>query len=421
MLGQEQEDGMEDQCPYVLDRTGKDVQAESVRLHERGAVTQVELPDGVLAWSVTGHDAVRKLLTDPRFQKDPKLWPRWVDGDLPSEWQMANWVVMENMMTRDHEDHRRLRAPLAKAFSPHTVERCRGTIARLVDGFLEHLAEPPAGAVVDIKEQFCAALGTTVICELFGVPASDREAVLYAGKVNASTDITGAEAAASIEQYHDVMANLVATRQREPGDDLTSGLIAASKAEGSHLTDAELAGTLHLLIGAGSETVMNSMAHAIVNLLTHPDQKEMVLRGQISWDDVIEESLRHQSPVAMLPFRFATEDVELAGVTIHKGDPVLTGFMSVGRDPELHGPDADQFDATRADKTHMAFGYGLHFCLGAPLARLELAIALPALFNRFPDLALAAPAGELPPSGTFMMNSYGALPVRLAAPVPTPS
>jgi 2-hydroxy-5-methyl-1-naphthoate 7-hydroxylase len=412
---------MEAQCPYVLDRTGKDVQAESAQLHERGAVTQVELPDGVLAWSVTGHDAVRKLLTDPRFQKDPRLWPAWVNGDLPPEWQMANWLIMENMMTRDHEDHRRLRAPLAKAFSPHTIERFRGRIAGLVDGFLDRLAALPAGAVVDIKEEFCAALGTTVICELFGVPDSDREAVLYAGKVNASTDITGAEAAASIEQYHNVMANLVATRQRERGDDLTSGLIAASETEGSHLTDAELAGTLHLLIGAGSETVMNSMAHAIVNLLSHPEQKEMVLGGQVSWDEVIEENLRHQSPVAMLPFRFATEDVELGGVTIRKGEPILTGFMSVGRDRELHGADADRFDVTRADKTHMAFGYGLHFCLGAPLARLELAIALPALFARFPDVALVAPAGQLPPSGTFMMNSYGSLPVRLTAPVPVAS
>ena len=128
---------------------------------------------------------------------------------------------------------------------------------------------------------------------------------------------------------------------------------------------------------------------------------------------MIEETLRVESPVAQLPFRFATEDVELGGVTIAKGDPVLIGFAAVGRDPEVHGESAGRFDATRADKTHLSFGHGVHYCLGAPLARLEAAIALPALFDRFPGLELAVPAADLEPQGTFIMNGHRTLPVTL--------
>jgi cytochrome P450 len=190
-------------------------------------------------------------------------------------------------------------------------------------------------------------------------------------------------------------------------------LIAAQEANGSQLSDSELAGTLHLMLGAGSETTTNVLSKAVIALLTHPDQLRLVRDGRATWQDVIEETLRVESPIAQLPFRFTTEQVEIAGVTIPKGDPVLIGFAAAGRDPERHGESADSFDITRTDKEHLSFGYGVHHCLGAPLARLEAAIGLPALFDRFPDLALGAPADEIEPQGTLLLNGPATLPILL--------
>jgi cytochrome P450 len=153
----------------------------------------------------------------------------------------------------------------------------------------------------------------------------------------------------------------------------------------------------------------------VLNLLTHPDQLELVLTGRVGWDAVIEEILRLESSIAQLPFRFALEDVELGGVTIAKGDPVLMGYAGIGRDPAVHGASADEFDITRPDKAHLSFGFGIHYCIGAPLARLEASIALPALFERFPDISLAVRTDQLEPQGTFIMNGHKELPVYLTA------
>jgi cytochrome P450 len=161
--------------------------------------------------------------------------------------------------------------------------------------------------------------------------------------------------------------------------------------------------------------LMNLLSKAVLSLLTHPDQLELVTSGRIGWGEVVEEALRVESPVAQLPFRFARADTELGGVTIAKGDPVLIGFAAIGRDRDVHGDTADRFDITRPAKTHLSFGHGVHFCLGAPLARMEASIALPALFDRFPGLRLAVAPDELEPQGTFIMNGNRTLPVRLAA------
>jgi len=149
-------------------------------------------------------------------------------------------------------------------------------------------------------------------------------------------------------------------------------------------------------------------------MLTRPDQLALVTAGKASWDDVVEEeTLRALSPVEYIPLRFAVEDIELDGLTIAAGEPILIAFGAAGRDPELHGDTAKQFDVTRPDKEHLSFGHGVHYCLGAPLARMETRIALPALFERFPDMTLAVPAERLEPSPGFVFYAHRALPVRL--------
>jgi cytochrome P450 len=413
---------MEARCPIVLDRAGTDIHAETARLRAQGPVARVELPGGVEAWSITSYDLARQVLADPRFAKDPrKNWPAFINGEIPPDWPMITWVVMDNMTTNDGEDHARLRRLISKAFTARRVEATRPMIESIADDLLGDLATLAPGEVVDLKTRYTYPLPARVICDLFGVPESAREDALRGGEVNIKTTISPEEAAANVEQWHTAMENLVLEKHRNPGDDLTSVLLTVREEDGSRLSDEELVGTLHLMLGAGSETLMNVLSHAVLALLTHPEQREMVMTGRVTWTEVIEETLRVQSPVAQLPFRFPVEDVELGGVTIARGEPVLIGFAGVGRDPAVHGETAELFDVTRADKTHLSFGYGVHFCLGAPLARLEAAIALPALFERFPDMSLAVEPDELEPQGTFIMNGHRTLPVRLTAPATSPN
>jgi cytochrome P450 len=404
--------------PIVIDATGRDIHAEGARMRAQGPIAQVELPGGVRAWSVVGYEMVRKVLTDPRFTKDARrYWPAFINGEIGPEFPLIGWVLMENMTTVDGEDHTRLRKLVAKTFTLRRVEAMRPQIEDIVTKLLDDLAAQPPGAVVDLKTTFAQPLPTQVICDLFGIPEEYRADVLRGGQVNVETTINHEVAVANVEQWHQAIADVIELKRREPGDDLISAMIATQEEDGSRLNDSEMAGTVHLMLGAGSETTTNLISNAALAMLTNRDQYELVRSGKLSWREVIEETLRVESPIAQLPFRFTTEEVEIAGVTIPKGDPVLIGFAASGRDPELHGDSAATFDITREDKEHLSFGHGIHFCIGAPLGRLEAAIALPALFERFPDLALAVPADELEPQGTFLLNGRAEVPVQLNATV----
>jgi cytochrome P450 len=402
------------QEPIVLDPTGSDVHAEAAKLRGYGPVAEVELPGGVRAWSVVGYETVRKVLADDRFAKDAhKHWPAFMNGEIGDDFPLIGWVLMDNMTTRDEAAHARLRNLTAKAFTLRRSEAMRPQVERITRELLDDLSDVKPGEVVDLKDRYAYPLPTKVVCELFGVPENMRRAVMRGGEVNVDTTISHEEAVANVEEWHGAMYDLIEMKRKDPADDMLSKLITSREADGSKLTDSELAGTLHLMLGAGSETTTNLISKAIVALLTHPEQLEMVLDGRVPWRDVIEETLRVESPIAQLPFRFTTEQVEIAGVTIPKGDPVLMGFAASGRDPERHGDSADTFDITRDDKEHLSFGHGIHHCLGAPLARIEAQVGLPALFERFPNLALGVPAEQVVPQGTFLLNGFATLPIRL--------
>lgn len=398
--------------PFVLDPAAPDVHGEGARLRARGPLTVVELPGGVLAWSVTSLPLLRALLADPRVSKDPRRhWPAYRDGEISSDWSLHIWVSVQNMFTAYGDEHRRLRSLVSKAFAPGRIAALRPVVAEIVDGLLDELDAGPSET--DLREQYCYRLPIEVICRLAGVPEQARPGLRTAVTGVFATSATAEEATANVELLYGIFADLVSQRRAEPGDDLASALIAARDSDGSRLSEDELVDTLMLVITAGHETTVNLLDQAVTALLTHPGQLRQVRDGTRTWSDVVDETLRWQAPISHLPLRFAREDIEVEGTVIRAGDPILPSFGPAGRDEAHHGPDADEFDLARKDKSALAFGYGVHYCLGAQLARMEAELALPALFERFPDLALAVAGEKLEPVPSFITNGHLTLPVRL--------
>ncbi|MFF1530249.1 cytochrome P450 [Cellulomonas sp. NPDC058312] len=408
-------------CPYLLDPQGLDTHGETKRLREQGPIARVELPDGVLAWSVHDYEVARKMMGNQElFSKDPRRnWPDYMEGRISDGWPLITWAAMNTLATNDGADHSRLRKLLLQAFTGRRVEKMRGHIEQRVGELLDRMEEAGRdGATVDLRGMFCMELPTQLMCDLFGVPDDRRADVLAGGHKNVETTLSNEEAEANLGQWQDAIAELVQYKKTHPGDDLTTGLIAAKEEDGSRLSDDELIGTLHLLLGAGSETLVNGLAHSLLHVLEDPTVRQELRDGTITWEEVFDETLRVQSPVAHLPFRFAVEDCEFGGVRMKRGDVILMDFAGVGRDPAVHGDTADVFDAHREDKQHLSFGFGVHYCLGARLATLAAMIGLPAVLDRFPHMELAVPRAELKPQGSFVVNGYAAIPVQLDARVP---
>lgn len=410
---------MDDDAPLVIDPAGTDIHGEAARIRARGPVTRVLLPGGVAAWSVTGYHAARQVLADERFAKNARQhWPAYIEGHLGPDFPLIAWARMDNMSTADGEQHARQRRLVAGAFSPRRIAmlqpRVERIVARALDELAEHAAERP-GESVDLKVRYAHPVASRVIGELLGVPDGDPDGILdRAGYVEPNPR----KAAAEFASLRSKIEALVAEKRKEPGEDLISDLIAAEPSEcpasgAGDASDAELVGLAQLMLNTGAEPARNLITNTALALLTRPGQRALVADGEVDWDDVVEETLRTDAPVANLPFRFATEDVTIAGVTISRGDPVVVGYVATGRDPELHGAAAGEFDARHADKRHLAFGHGVHRCVGPALTRMEVRIAVEALFTRFPGLRLAVEPNELAGQGTFVMNGRLELPVRL--------
>ncbi len=405
---------MANHCPVALDTTGTDIHAETTQLRKLGPAVQVELPGGVVAWSLTGHDAIRAVLTDPRVTKSARNhWPAFINGDIPPDWEMISWIAMDNMVTAYGKDHVRLRRLVGKAFTPRRTEAIRPHIVELTNSLVDALAATPAGEVVDLRERFAYPLPAMLVADLIGMSEDARAKTAKVIDMMVDTTVTPEQAQSILLGWRGAMAELIAAKRENPGEDITSDLIAARDEDGSRLSEEELTDTIFAILGAGSETTINFFDNAITALLTHPEQRSLVTSGAVDWDDVIEETLRAQSPLAQLPLRYAVEDIELDGVTIPRGDPILVNYCAIGRDPELHGDSADVFDITRESKDHLSFGLGPHYCLGAGIARLVAKVGLSTLFARFPGLRLAVSPDELRPLPTFIMNGHQSLPVLL--------
>ena len=376
------------------------------------------LPGGIPAWSITSHTALKDLLLDPRVSKDPaQHWSLWRSGALAGNAEAAwlhSWVGVTNMFTAYGADHRRLRTLIAPAFTARRTTAMVPRVQRITAELLDALAASAPGAPVDLRTALAHPLPMRVISELFGID-DPQHAQALARLIEKIMDTTIAPdvAVATLTEVRTVLGDLVAAKRANPGDDLTTDLITARDTDGSTLTEPELIDTLLLVVGAGHETTVNLIGNAAVGLLTHPEQLAKVQAGDITWDRVVEETLRWGPSIANLPLRYAVSDIDVQGTVIPAGDAILTSYGAAGWDPAQHGPDADRFDLNREPHDHLAFGHGVHRCIGAPLARMEASTALQALFTRFPHLHLAGEALPLPPVTSFIAHGWATIPVHL--------
>ncbi|MFF4616079.1 cytochrome P450 family protein [Nonomuraea jabiensis] len=400
--------------PFVIDPTGADRHAEYQALRARGPATPVDIL-GLRAWAVTDPALLKSMLTSPDVSKNGRAhYPDF--QQTVSTWPLALWIAVQSMLTAYGADHRRLRRMVAPAFSARRIAELKPTIQSLVTELIDDLAKVPPGQVVNLRERLAYPLPIAVIGHLMGVPEDQRDDFRQLVDNVFDSTLTPEQAQANTERLFEATDQLIATKRGNPGDDMTSLLIATRDEEsgGTGFTDVELRDTMILMINAGYETTVNVIDQAVFAMLTSPDQLHLVHTGRATWEDVVEETLRAEPAIKYLPLRFAVSDIKLPdGQVIAAGDPILAAYGAANRHPDWHGPDADTFDVTRKVKDHLAFGYGVHFCLGAPLARLEVAEVLRQLFERFPGMSLAAPGEALRPVPTLISNGHQELPVYL--------
>ncbi|MFG1771445.1 cytochrome P450 [Nocardia salmonicida] len=405
---------MSSPCPFAIDPMVGDLNGETARLRALGPITRIDLL-GVPAWTVTDHAVARQLTTDTRLVKDINAWSLYADGVVTTQWPLIGMVLVDrSMFSVDGAEHRRLRLKTAQALAPRRLEELRPVIEQLTADLLDDLEAAGAdGAAVDLKEVFAYPLPMRVVGDLMGVSRGDHAQLLDWYKKFFSVMTPQDERLEVMSGLDVYFTDLVRQKIADPADDLTSAFVTADEG-GEPLTEEEAIGNIKALVAAGHETTVSLIINTVRALLAEPEQLAKVLAGDVEWKQVIEESLRWDGPVSHLLMRFATEDIVVGDTVIAKGEGVVMSYRAVGRDTAVHGETADEFDVTRSTANrHLAFGYGPHICPGAALSRLEAAIALPALFARFPKLRLAVPDSEIGNLPVLTQNDLAALPIIL--------
>ncbi|WP_409295886.1 cytochrome P450 family protein [Peribacillus sp. SCS-26] len=371
-------------------------------LRETEPLYRTMFPDGQSGWMVTRyHDAV-EVLKDSRFIKD---FAKLYGGNMGHE-----SIFTENMLFSDPPDHKRLRGLAQKAFTPQMIAKMRGRIQEITDDLLDAAAGKEKMNLID---DFAFPLPIIVICEMLGVPAADRDKfrIWSNSLIEGSNGEHANEIYQHMNEFVEYLRNWVARTRENLGDDMISKLIIAEE-EGDKLTERELYGLVSLLIIAGHETTVNLIGNAVLALLEHPDQKEMLRENPELIQKTVEEALRYNGPVEFSTSRWAGEDFEFKGQQLKKGDLVIVALNSANHDGEKFS-DPDVFDITRETSQHLAFGTGIHLCLGAPLARLEGEIAISSILNRFPDMKLDVAKEELEWRPGMIVRGVKEIPLKL--------
>ena len=363
-------------------------------VRERGPVHAITLADGHAAWLVVGYDEAKLMLNDTRLSKD--MQAAFASGGEVLAEGLPGKDFARHMLAVDPPDHTRLRRLVASAFSLRRVEALEPRVREIIASLLDDLAAQGPDATVDLVPNFAFPLPFTVICELLGVPEPDREPfgnALIALLSPTDTPEQYAKAKIGSDGVVAHLNKLVDTKAEKPGDDLVSALIQARDGD-ERLDHGELLSTLLQLIVAGHDTTTSLLGNGVVALLRNPEQLERVKTDPSRVSALIEEIMRYDAPVPHSTFRYAAEDITIGDVTIPAGGQVIISLAAANRDG-THFPESEEFDVARRDNRHLAFGHGIHFCLGAPLARLEGNIAFTTLLQRFPDIRLAVPSEDL--------------------------
>ncbi|WP_246646343.1 cytochrome P450 [Nonomuraea ceibae] len=368
------------ELPLYMRRTELDPAPELGAFREEQGVARVRTPFGAEAWLVTRHADVRAVLGDAeRFA----IARRGIT-ELPGAPKLTAEQLAEtragNLLATDPPEHTRLRRMLTGEFTLRRMRRLEPRITRIVEDHLDAMER--AGSPADLVPAFALPIPSLVICELLGVPYDDREGFQHRTGRMLDMSIPVPERVALQLESRAYMAELVARNRAEPGEELLGMLV---REHGDDLTDPELIGIGSLLLLAGHETTSNMLSLGTLALLRHPEQLELLRKEPERIDAAVEELLRWLSIVHSGTFKITTTEVELGGHTIGPGEIVACALPAANRDPALL-PDAHLLDITRGEPGHVAFGHGVHHCLGAPLARMEMRIAFPALLRRFPDL-----------------------------------
>jgi len=373
-------------------------------------VYRTTLPDKTPVWLVTRYEDVNALLKDERFPKNRR------SALTPEQLRRLPWVppmfrpLERNMLDLDAPDHTRLRGLVHQAFTPRLVERMRARVQTLADELLDAVARR---GEMDLINDYALPLPMTIITEILGVPTSDRHKFHKWSKavVSLSSPNVTMRVIPSVWMFIRYLRRFFKVRRRNPQDDLATALIEAEKA-GDKLSEDELLAMVFLLLIAGHETTVNLIGSGTLALLEHADEMEKLRRDPSLIKPAVEELLRYTAPVFMTTERYARENVTIHGVTIPRGEMTLGVIGSANRDEKVF-ENPDSLDITREPNKHLSFGQGVHFCLGAPLARVEAQIAVNTLLRRMPELRLRVSPDSLRWRPSMILRLLDALPVAL--------
>lgn len=372
------------------------------RLRDTAPVHRVAGTDGNPAWLVTRYEDVREALANPLLSMDKK-------HALPGSYQGLSLptALDANLLNMEAPDHTRIRRLVVRAFTSRRIEQLRTPVRETADRLLDALGSHGSA---DLMTAYAAPLPITVICDLLGIPGEHRRDFRAWTDVLVAPDPTRPGAAKeAVAAMLGFLTQLLADKRKKPADDLLSELIAV-RDEGDRLTEDELMSLAFLILFAGYENTVQLIGNAILGLLTHPDQLAALRANPERFPNAVEEFARHEGPALLAIRRFPVEDVTIRAVTVPAGETVLLSLAAANRDPARF-PDPERLDLGRDASGHLALGRGIHYCVGAPLARLETEIAVTALLERLPDLALDTDPAELRWRPSLRARGLLALPV----------
>nr|3A4Z_A Chain A, Vitamin D hydroxylase [Pseudonocardia autotrophica]3A4Z_B Chain B, Vitamin D hydroxylase [Pseudonocardia autotrophica]3A4Z_C Chain C, Vitamin D hydroxylase [Pseudonocardia autotrophica]3A4Z_D Chain D, Vitamin D hydroxylase [Pseudonocardia autotrophica]3A4Z_E Chain E, Vitamin D hydroxylase [Pseudonocardia autotrophica]3A50_A Chain A, Vitamin D hydroxylase [Pseudonocardia autotrophica]3A50_B Chain B, Vitamin D hydroxylase [Pseudonocardia autotrophica]3A50_C Chain C, Vitamin D hydro len=370
-------------------------------LRAEDPVRKLALPDGPV-WLLTRYADVREAFVDPRLSKDWRhRLPEDQRADMPA-------TPTPMMILMDPPDHTRLRKLVGRSFTVRRMNELEPRITEIADGLLAGL---PTDGPVDLMREYAFQIPVQVICELLGLPAEDRDDFSAWSSVLVD-DSPADDKNAAMGKLHGYLSDLLERKRTEPDDALLSSLLAVSDMDGDRLSQEELVAMAMLLLIAGHETTVNLIGNGVLALLTHPDQRKLLAEDPSLISSAVEEFLRFDSPVSQAPIRFTAEDVTYSGVTIPAGEMVMLGLAAANRDADWM-PEPDRLDITRDASGGVFFGHGIHFCLGAQLARLEGRVAIGRLFADRPELALAVGLDELVYRRSTLVRGLSRMPVTM--------